>query len=247
MKKVMVQRLDVEQPGSRMMALQIRDDEKLADGSRWQEEIIQAEQEGDRVRLLFDNQRAKEREWITISLADWQRLHAAPHWRHVSWSPFIAYERETLRGKAVLTHRDDPQKRMRGDHLTHEFWQARLHLQEGILATFHEFACLAGREEAFCEASEWTVQAEQGKREPTLTIASLVEGQTDAFKLTRGFPHAASVWQARQKKDIARFLTSFAGQHGHSTILVRDFSTLKALLPETKVAAEHSPTGMPIH
>ena len=107
MKKVMVQRLDVEETGSQMMALQIRDDEKLADGSRWQEEIIQAEREGDRVRLLFDNQRAKEREWITISLADWHRLHAAPHWRHVSWSPFITYERETLRGKAVLTHRDD--------------------------------------------------------------------------------------------------------------------------------------------
>jgi len=42
-------------------------------------------------------------------------------------------------------------------------------------------------------------------------------------------------------------LTNFAGQHGHSTILVRDFSTLKALLPETKVAGEHSPTGMPMH
>jgi len=72
MKKIMVQRLGVEQLDPQMMALQIRDDEKLADGSRWQEEIIQSEQEGDRVRLLFDNQRAEEREWITISLADWQ-------------------------------------------------------------------------------------------------------------------------------------------------------------------------------
>jgi len=43
---------------------------------------------------------------------------------------------------------------MRGDHLIYEFWQARLHLQEGILTTFHDFACLAGREEEFCEASE---------------------------------------------------------------------------------------------
>jgi len=49
------------------------------------------------------------------------------------------------------------------------------------------------------------VQAEQRKQEPTLTIASLVEDQMDAFKLTRGFPQAASVWQAKQKKEIARF------------------------------------------
>lgn len=230
---------------SHTMPLQINDDGRITHGLRNHEVVVQVEQQKDYIRFLLENQHRQEKEWFTISQEEWQRLQQAPDWQHVSWFPFVTYERITPRGKATLTRREDPLYRQRRDLLS-EFWQARLYLTEGILTTFTEFSCLAGYADAFCKASEWTVQAEQGKYEPAYTISALGNETSKSFRVTEGFAHIKSAWRQYSGREIARIMAQYRQQNEHSTILVRDLQILKALLPNTKVAEAHSPTGFPL-
>jgi hypothetical protein len=228
--------------------LQIDDDGKITHGVRNYEVVVEIDEKGDRVRFLLENQHNETRAWFAVLQEEWQRLHRAPDWRLISWFPFVTYERMTPRGKATLTQREDPLYRKRPDLLSSEFWQARLHIPDGsIVTTFTEFSCFAGQADAFCSASEWTAQLEQGTYTPAYTVNALVKEQPKVFRVTKGVAHKQSIWRVCSEREFARMIAQYQQLNGHSTILVRDLKILKALLPNTKLAGEHSPTGMPIH
>jgi hypothetical protein len=228
------------------MPLQVHDDDKITHGLRHHEVVVQVEQQKDHIRFLLENQHSKERNWFSASLEEWQRFLHAPNWQHVSWFPFVTYERMTSLGKATLTRREDPLSRKRRDLLSSEFWQARLYLTEGILTTFTEFSCLAGQAEAFCDASEWTVLAEQGTYTPAYTVNALAKEQPKSFRVTEGLTTIQNIGRVYSEREFSRVIAQYKQLYGHNTILARDLQILKLLLPNTKVAREHSPTGLPL-